>query len=72
MSLHQSTSRPRRIHTADEQDAYTVWRRYYCYTQRSGVVRKIKRTTHRRERREARAELRTELSRGDHDVDDGS
>jgi hypothetical protein len=37
-----------------EEDAYTGWRRYYCYLQRAGAVKKIKRMTHRRERREAR------------------
>lgn len=47
----------RRIVTAEEQDAYTGWRRLYCYTQRAGVVKAIKTRTHRRERREARAEI---------------
>lgn len=49
---------PRRIVTAAEQDAYTPWRRLYCYLSRPGVVKSIKRQTHRRERREGRAEIR--------------
>jgi len=51
----------RRIVTAEEQDAYTGWRRLYCYTQRAGVVKSIKARTHRRERREARAEIAAQL-----------
>jgi len=42
----------------NEQDAYTGWRRVLCYIDRPGVVRKIKRNTHKRERQEARAALR--------------
>ena len=48
----------RRIVNADEQDAYTKWRNFLCYTQRAGVVKSIKRRTHRRERREAKQALR--------------
>lgn len=51
----------RRIITADEQDAYTVWRKYYCYLQRAGAVKSIKRRTHRRERREALDQIREQL-----------
>lgn len=40
-----------------EQDALTGWRRWYCYTQRAGVVRKAKRQSNRRERRNARKEM---------------
>jgi hypothetical protein len=50
----------RRIVGADEQDAYTRWRKLYCYLQRPGVVKKIKRRTHKRERREAKTEIRKE------------
>lgn len=46
----------RRIVNADEQDAYTRWRRLLCYTQRAGVVKAIKRRTHKRERREGKQE----------------
>ncbi len=51
---------PRRIATADEQDAYTGWRRYYCYLGRAGVVKSVKRATHKRERREGRDFVRKE------------
>lgn len=45
-----------------EYDAYTSWRQFYCYLQRAGAVKSIKRMTHRRERRESKAEIRRELS----------
>ncbi|USL85052.1 DNA helicase [Arthrobacter phage SWEP2] len=48
----------RRIVHWDEEDAYTSWRRAYCYLQKSGAVAFTKRRTHRRERQEARAALR--------------
>jgi hypothetical protein len=44
-----------------EEDAYTSWRRAYCYLQRAGAVRYIKQTTHRRVRREAKNEIRRGL-----------
>jgi len=40
-----------------EQDVYTPWRHRYCYTQRPGVCKSVKRETHRRERREAKREM---------------
>lgn len=52
---------PRRALTGDEVDAYSSWRKYYCYLQRPGAVKAIKRRTHRRERREGRAEIRDQL-----------
>jgi hypothetical protein len=51
----------RRIVTWDEQDAYTPWRKLYCYLQRPGAVKGIKRRTHRRERREGKAEIREQV-----------
>ena len=48
----------RRVVGHEEQDAYTGWRRVLCYTQRAGVVKAIKRRTHKRERREVRASIR--------------
>lgn len=45
-----------------EQDAYTSWRKFYCYLQRAGAVKAIKRETHRRLRREGKAEIRREAS----------
>jgi hypothetical protein len=52
----------RRIVTADEQDAYTGWRHVMCRYQRAGNVRKVKVTTHRRERREGKVEVRAQLA----------
>lgn len=49
----------RTVTTGDEQDAYAPnGRRAHGYLRRPGVVKAIKRRTHRRERREARAEIR--------------
>lgn len=44
----------------DEADAYTGWRRVLAYLDRPGAVKKIKRRTHKRERREAKREIREE------------
>ena len=44
----------RAIKTGDEHDAYTRWRKFYIYLSRPGVVKGIKRSTHRRERAEGR------------------
>lgn len=42
------------IKNADEQDAYGKWgRKYLIYISRRGVRKGIKKSTHRRERREA-------------------
>jgi hypothetical protein len=47
--------------TAAEQDAFSrYWRRYYCYLRRPGVVAGIKRQANKRERREAKTEIRQE------------
>jgi cell division protein FtsI/penicillin-binding protein 2 len=46
--------------TAAEVDVTTKWRRYYCYTQRAGVISGIKRQIRRRERRDAKAEVRND------------
>ena len=50
------------IKTADEQDAYTGWRRVLIYMSRPGVVKSIKRRTHKRERREGMQEIREQLN----------
>ena len=42
------------IKDGDEQDAYSKWRKIYIYLSRPGAVKKIKKSTHRRERREAK------------------
>lgn len=52
------TMSKRRCVTADEHDAYTAWRKMLCYLGRPGVVKAIKRRTHKRERREARQAIR--------------
>jgi hypothetical protein len=43
----------------DEEDAYTPWRKVYCYLQKAGAVKFTKRRTHRRERREAKRQIRS-------------
>jgi hypothetical protein len=50
----------RRAVNGDEQDAYSQWRHLLCYLQRPGVVKKIKRATHKRERQEGKREARSE------------
>jgi len=47
-----------RIVTYEEEDCYTGWRKLYCYTQRAGVVKSVKRRTHKRMRREGKREAR--------------
>jgi hypothetical protein len=54
----------RRIVSGEEQDAYTRWRKLLCWTARPGMVKRVKRRTHRRERREGQAEIRAQ--REDH------
>ena len=52
----------RRVVTGDEQDAYSRWgRKYLCWLNRPGAVKSVKRRTHRRERREGRAEIREQV-----------
>lgn len=48
----------RAIKGGDEQDVYTGWRKVYVWTKRAGATRKVKRRTHKRERREGKAGLR--------------
>lgn len=45
-----------------EDDVFGSWRRAYCYTQRAGVCARIKRGARRRERREAKVEIRAALA----------
>lgn len=58
MSNQSGSRRKRTIRTGDEQDVHTGWRKLYCYTQRAGVTRKVKRLTNRRERFTDRRRLR--------------
>lgn len=55
----------RRIVTADEQDAYSGWRKVMVSMQRPGRVKSIKRSTHRRERREGKAEIKQQTNEND-------
>ena len=56
------TRMTRQIKGWDEQDAYTGWRKFLCSMQRAGAVNKIKKRTHRRERRESKQQIQ----RGDY------
>lgn len=47
----------RRILHEEEHDVYTKWRKLLYWTQRPGAVKKVKRRTHKRERREAKFEI---------------
>gem|GEM_PF-2471525 len=51
----------RRIANGEEQDAYTKWRQLLVYMGRPGVVKSIKRRTHKRERREGQQEINDQL-----------
>ena len=48
------------IKNADEEDAFTRWRHFYIYLSRPGVTSSIKRRARRRERHEAKQEIRKE------------
>ena len=66
MSHHRTSPRPasmgrRRIETDDESDVYTRWYRAMTSYKRSRNRAKVKRLTRRRERMEARRELRAEV-----------
>lgn len=56
---------PRPIKGWAEQDVYTGWRKVYCYVRRPGVVKSIKRMTHKRERREGKNDIRREVRDSD-------
>lgn len=52
--------------TGDEVDAYSKWRHIYIYLSRPGVVKAIKRRTHKRERQEGKYEILDQMR----DIDD--
>jgi hypothetical protein len=54
----------RRVVTADEHDVYTGWRKLLIWTSRPGATKKVKKRTHRRERREGKQEIREQLEDG--------
>ena len=47
--------------TADETDVYSKWRKFFVWTSRAGAVKKVKKATHRRERREAQDWIKEQL-----------
>lgn len=55
-----SSIEPRPIVNGHEQDAYTGWRKYYCYLAKAGAVKFVKRQTHKRERAAAKRALRND------------
>jgi hypothetical protein len=44
----------RQIKGFAEDDVFTSWRPRYCWTQRAGACKKVKRQANRRERREGK------------------
>lgn len=58
--MHTSDHHPRIIRGWLEQDLYTRWRRVYPW--QPGLKASIKRTTHKRERREARQLIAEQLA----------
>ncbi len=55
----------RKIRSAEEEDVFTSWRRLYCWTQRAGACKRVKRRANRRERREGKQETRNEANTRD-------
>lgn len=52
----------RKIKSSEENDVYSRWRYIYIWpTQRPGRIKKIKRRTHKRERREGKRAIGEEL-----------
>lgn len=49
------------IKGGDEQDAYTLARKFIASLSRAGAVKKVKRRTHKRERREAKNWIKEQL-----------
>ncbi len=48
----------RRTRSGAERDVHSRWRRRFCWTQKSGAVKKVKRIGNRRERREGKQQAR--------------
>lgn len=51
----------RQIKHYEEQDVYTGWRKFLIWTSRPGMTKRVKRRTHKRERREAKREIQEEI-----------
>lgn len=58
--MHYGTRTKRIIRGWEEQDAYTRWRRYLGWQRHERM--KVKRRTHKRERRAGKAEIRMEVN----------
>ena len=43
----------------DEQDVVTKWRSVYCWTKRPGATSRVKRKIRRRERQDAKQDIRS-------------
>ena len=46
---------------AHEVDAFTIWRKWLCYMQRSGVVKKVQRSYNKRVRQHTKMEIAKEI-----------
>jgi hypothetical protein len=57
-AIFMSNTRRRVALSADECDAHSGWRHVMVRYQRPGMAKKVKRRTNRRERRQARHEIR--------------
>jgi hypothetical protein len=55
----------RPVKSGDEQDVFTRWRRAYCWTQRAGACKRVKRQANRRERRQVGRLVDAELAPDD-------
>lgn len=48
------------VRNGDEEDVFTGWRKIYCWTKRPGATKKIKTIANRRDRHNAKINLRKE------------
>lgn len=51
--------RKQKLIDGDEFDVVTKWRRWYCYLQRAGAVKSIKKKMNKRDRQEAKRKMYT-------------
>ena len=51
--------RKQKLIDGDEFDVVTKWRRWYCYLQRAGAVKSIKKKMNKRARQEAKRKMYT-------------
>ena len=57
--MSKSSMGRRAIIGGDEHNAFTGWRKFYCYLARPGVTASIKRTANRRDRMQAKRDIRS-------------